>query len=68
MTITIFNQSIIFFYIFTIIPYNSEMAAQTSGDFGGFNIFANPATHLCLFFRKKVTTPTHRPSNREKRW
>jgi hypothetical protein len=57
ITITIF-QSInhiftTYFYIFTIIPYSTEMAAQTSGDFGGFNIFANPAPHLRLLFRKK---------------
>jgi hypothetical protein len=41
------------------------MAAQTSGDFGGFNIFANPAPHLRLLFRKKVTTAAHRHSINE---
>jgi hypothetical protein len=33
------------------------MAAQTSSDFGGFNIFANPAPHLSLLFRKKSRPP-----------
>jgi hypothetical protein len=41
------------------------MAAQTSGDFGGFNIFANPELHLRLLFRKKVTTAAHRRSINE---
>jgi hypothetical protein len=35
------------------------------GDFGDFNTFANPAPHLRLLFRKKVTTAAHRRSIKE---
>jgi hypothetical protein len=63
MTITIFQSNnhifTTYLYIFTIIPHSTEMAAQTSGD---FNILANPAPHLRLLFRKKVTTAAHRRS------
>jgi hypothetical protein len=37
-----------------LLSYCTGMAAQTSGNIGGFGIFTKPAPHLSLLLRRKV--------------